>query len=193
MNVLHLGCPYFPYSGGSSQRLRNLVTMYEQHGIYKLHLATPTPSPSGKEEDNTPFDSVLRDERINSLFFSRRLYRFIARSKPDVVILHNSRALLKWLLWYKILFPRTKVVLEVHSIRSGGALKDAANRFIYKFIDGALIIWTVAGQYYLMFVPKTCSKYANSLANNYNTLPLVKRANICKCHRRRIILLSWPR
>ena len=137
MNVLHLGCPYFPYVGGSSQRLRKLVEGYAHLEHVVLSLATPS---AGEVTDDYPFENVYRSKSLNGLGYSLLLHRFLIKVRPDIVVVHNSRALLKWVLWYSYFFRDVKIVYEVHSLRSVSGIKEYVNRLIFKKVDGFVVL-----------------------------------------------------
>lgn len=137
MNILHFGCPYHPYQGGSSVRLSNLVLKYVANSSLSLQLVTPVPSEDAI--DDVPFSAVYRSSTVNSLLYSSDLYFFLKENKPDIVVLHNNRALLKWLLWYGFLF-KAKTVVEIHSFREESKLRVWLNRFLYKFVDSFVVM-----------------------------------------------------
>lgn len=139
MNILHIGCPYMPYKGGSTVRLRSLVTRYCEYDYIKLYLATPSEGLAG--DNNFPFIEVYRDSKVNNLKFSAAFFLFLIKNKPNVVVIHNSRALLKWLLWYKLFFS-AKVVVEIHSFREESRMRTLLNGFLYKFVSAFVVLST---------------------------------------------------
>ncbi|WP_339141585.1 glycosyltransferase [Pseudoalteromonas galatheae] len=134
MKVMHIGCPYLPYKGGSTARLLNLVSSldFKTEGISQ-YLVTPTLS--NDKSDDKYFESVYRVENINALGFNRRFYNILREVDPDVIVTHNSKCLLNWLFFYRFKFKCVKVVNELHSFREGGLLKLYINKVLYRLCD----------------------------------------------------------
>ena len=138
INILHFGCPYLPYQGGSTSRLHSLVQGYNNPSDFNLYLITPIKK--SKDSDDEPFKSVLRKESVNKIVYDRDIKEFIEKKTIDVVVIHNSRALLKWLVFYKVLFPKIKLICEIHSFRDEGVIKSKINKFSYKFCDEIVVL-----------------------------------------------------
>jgi glycosyltransferase involved in cell wall biosynthesis len=137
MRVLHIGCSYLPYPGGGTVRLRRLVENYAGAGI-SLFLATHTPSSDAS--DDVPFERVLRDPAINSLKKNGNLCGFIREVQPDIVVLHNSRILMAWMLFYKNRFPGIRVICEIHSVRENTRIHSWLNRRLYQRCDCVVVL-----------------------------------------------------
>lgn len=138
MNVLHIGCPYYPYLGGSSTRLGKLVTECSLDKSIQLHIATPTTSVN--VEDNYPFITSARIPEINNYGFNIKLYRYIRKQKIDVVVLHNSRVLINWMIFYKYIFLNIKTICEIHSFRDDSHFKKRINSWLYKQCDKVVVL-----------------------------------------------------
>ncbi len=136
MRILHIGCAYRPYPGGSTVRLESLVSIYARQA--EVYLATHTGRAG--DSDDVPFIQVLRDAGVNRPFFGFKLFRFIKRVAPHVVVLHNSRALLAWHLCYRWLFPGTLVVCEIHSLRERADVHRRVNRLLYRFCNRIVVL-----------------------------------------------------
>lgn len=137
MKILHFGCAYKPYRGGSRVRLEKLVTHCNEKDI-RLSLITHTLSDS--REDDYPFSEVLRLKSANNIFPSFKIFLFLKSQKPNVVILHNSRVLLVWFLFYRFLFPKIGVVCELHSVREATRLKQIVNGSLYRRCDRLVVL-----------------------------------------------------
>lgn len=137
MKVLHFGCAYRPYRGGSRVRLENLVSAVDTNSI-ELALVTHTSSDS--IEDDLPFSAVLRTKKANSLIPSLSVVRFIRAQKPSTVILHNSRVLLVWMMFYRFLFPEVHVVCELHSVRETNWVKQRINTTLYRRCSKVVVL-----------------------------------------------------
>lgn len=138
MNVLHIGCPYYPYLGGSSTRLGKLVTECSLDKSIQLHIATPTSSEN--VEDDYPFATTARIPEINKYGFNIKLYRYIQKVKIDVVVLHNSRVLINWMIFYRFVFPNIKIICEIHSFRDDSHFKKSINAYLYKQCDKVVVL-----------------------------------------------------
>lgn len=144
MNILHFGCAYKPYRGGSRVRLEKLVTNFDKEKV-KLSLITHTLSDN--LDDDTPFFSVLRMANANSILPSIKIFRFLRAQQPDVVILHNSRVLLAWFLLYRLFFQNTGVICELHSVRETTRLKRFINGLLYRSCDRLVVLSSAAGDW----------------------------------------------
>lgn len=127
-----MGCPYLPYQGGSTKRLMNIAKFISHKGDVRQFIVTPTP---GKKDEAKYFNDVLRDESINKINFNKNLWSFLFQKKVDVVVLHNSRVLLKWMFFYKIFFRKIKVIVEIHSFRKESFFTKLLNKITYKMSD----------------------------------------------------------
>lgn len=132
VNVVHMGCPYLPYQGGSTKRLMNIAKFISSKDDIKQFIVTPT---SGEKNEAKYFDDVLRDTSINKINFNKSLWDFIRKKKVDIVVLHNSRVLLKWMLFYKFFFRKVKVIVEIHSFRQESFFTKFLNKINYKMSD----------------------------------------------------------
>lgn len=141
MKVLHFGCAYKPYRGGSRVRLEQLVTRIHTKEV-QLSLITHILSKS--HDDNLPFCGVLRTANANSMLPSLKILRFIRAQDPSVVILHNSRVLLIWLFFYRFIFPKIGVVCELHSVRETTRIKSFINALLYRCCDQLVVLSTGA-------------------------------------------------
>jgi len=139
LKILHFGCGYHPYRGGSSSRLEKLSLSSAMSENHSLYLITHQLSDNEKK-DNVPFLEVLRQSSANSLKFKSSIYEFLKRISPDVVILHNSRVLLSWFINYRRFFKRTKIVLEVHSIRDDRWYEKHLNRLLYRRCSSVVVL-----------------------------------------------------
>jgi len=146
MKILHFGCAYLPYMGGSTIRIKNLVYHYRK-GCEKLDLITHVPS--GGEQTDAPFDRVWRISAANSVMPLKEVLSIVRRGQYDVVVLHNSRVLFAWLVWYRWISMRTRVVVEIHSVRDAGSLiKRYLNRLLYRRVDRVVHLGEGARAYF---------------------------------------------
>lgn len=145
MKVLHLGCPYLPYKGGSTKRLMNLAKFINEDETLKQYLITPSP---GEESDALFFNETLRTTSVNELGFNQEIYYFIKKYSPNVIVVHNSRALLKWMLFYRCFFSNIKIIVEIHSIRDESFFKKKLNQLLYRMSD-KLVHLSVASHEYM--------------------------------------------
>lgn len=137
MKVLHFGCAYKPYRGGSRVRLEQLVTRMNQD---EVELSLITHSLSDNLDDDLPFSAVLRTANANSVLPCLKVLRFIRARRPDAVILHNSRVLLSWLLFYRFFSPSAKIICELHSVRETSWLKRFINGIIYRRCNKLVVL-----------------------------------------------------
>jgi hypothetical protein len=129
-----MGCPYLPYLGGSTKRLLSLSSEISKFSDIRQYLITPTLSSS--DDDDLYFYDILRLKKINSRLFSWSTTKFIRKHQINIVVLHNSRVVLSWFLFFRFLFPKVKVLIEIHSFRDDSFLKKIINKILYKSSDG---------------------------------------------------------
>lgn len=134
LKVMHVGCPYLPYQGGSTKRLSNLAKEIYLRSGYEQYLITPSLS-DNDNKDNLYFHDVLRCSSINKIGYSNSVIGFINKISPEVVVIHNSRALLNWFLFYAWKFKKVKTIVEIHSFREDSKVKKFMNRILYLKAD----------------------------------------------------------
>jgi glycosyltransferase involved in cell wall biosynthesis len=137
LKILHFGCPYLPYKGGSTKRLLNLV---RENDPDKSLLYLATPSLATSPDDDFGFEKVWRDERANSLMPIFSLLKFIYQIRPKIVVIHNSRALFTWNLLYRWFFPNVKIIVEIHSFRMEGRINEWLTYFLYERSDLIVVL-----------------------------------------------------
>ena len=171
MKIMHIGCPYLPYKGGSTTRLLNLVSSvnFKDEGILQYLV---TPMLSDDITDDKYFDSVYRIENINTFGFNNRFYNILKDVEPDIIVTHNSKCLLNWLFFYKPFFNKVKVVNELHSFRDDGFLKLHINKFLYRFCD-TLVCLSKSSKKYLLenYNIKDSVVVYNGVESNSKSLP----------------------
>lgn len=159
MKVLHLGCPYLPYKGGSTKRLMNLAKHIIAEGGVQQYLITPS---SGEESDARFFKKTLRTTSVNKFSFNKEIYHFVKQVSPNVIVVHNSRALLKWILFYRCFFSNVKIIVEIHSIRDESFFKKKLNQLLYSMSD-MLVHLSIASHEYMT---KEYGQYPSSVIYN---------------------------
>jgi len=145
ISVMHLGCPYLPYLGGSTTRLMNIV---QSQDCDYLALSLITPTEGVSPGDDKGFECVLRTPSINKLMPSLKIFRFIKTVSPSIVVCHNSRVLLTWFLFYQVFFPKVRVIYELHSFRAENGYKELINKFLYKLTD-TIVTLSLASKRYM--------------------------------------------
>lgn len=138
VSILHIGCPFSPHKGGSVVRFTQLNESLED---VKVGLITPTKALNEgcpPEEISPQGFHIYRFDPAKMA--NAKSIRQVMRSfKPDVVVIHNNRVLLCWVLLV-MCFVRVKVLYEVHSLRDDGVLKRLLAILLYKFIDGFIVL-----------------------------------------------------
>lgn len=153
--------------GGSTKRLMNIASgIFESESNISQYLITPTQSNS--EESDLYFERVFRDKNINRIGFSLDIFRIIKNLRLSVVVLHNSRCLMNWVLFYKVFFPKIKVIVEIHSFRDESILKRKLSQILYKSCD-AIVCLSLSSKKYLKDVYNL-----NNSTVIYNGLELVQ-------------------
>jgi glycosyltransferase involved in cell wall biosynthesis len=134
LKVMHVGCPYHPYKGGSTVRLSSFVNNMKDHETYILT------GQVGKEEDSDYHGAkkVFRFP-LNSLIGIRKWRSLVAQLSPDAVVLHNSRVLLMWALFIDP-FHRVRRVHEIHNFRDNTFAKFALNFILYRLCDAIVVL-----------------------------------------------------
>ncbi|TMN77039.1 MULTISPECIES: glycosyltransferase family 4 protein [unclassified Pseudoalteromonas] len=137
LKVAHIGCPYFPYLGGSTKRLSKLAELIYSKEGFQQYLVTPSLSRDCSKDD-LYFYEVLRNEKVNNFGFIYDIFNFIKKNDIDIVVFHNSRVLLNWFLFYHFRLPHVKILVEIHSFRDDSKFKKIVNSFLYKKSDGVV-------------------------------------------------------
>jgi|GEM_PF-6552728 len=134
LKVMHVGCPYHPYKGGSTVRLSNFVNSMKNHETFILT------GQVGKEEDSDYHGAkkVFRFP-LNSLNGIRKWRSLVAKLSPDAVVLHNSRVLLMWVLLIDP-FHKIKRVHEIHNFRDNTFPKFILNYILYRLCDAIVVL-----------------------------------------------------
>ncbi|WP_415720280.1 glycosyltransferase family 4 protein [Photobacterium ganghwense] len=146
--VLHIGCAYYPYLGGSTQRLAALMNACSKSENYEFYLITKTESNNCLEDDKY-FKKIYRNIDTDKIGFNRSLFNIIKEVAPDIVVLHNSRILLSWKVFYGTFFKDIRVVNEIHSFRDDTKTKRFLNKFLYKNVDMNVVLSESAKSYLL--------------------------------------------
>ncbi|HCM0677917.1 TPA: glycosyltransferase [Vibrio parahaemolyticus] len=169
MKIMHIGCPYYPYLGGSTVRLSSIVEGCSKDESLELYLVTPTRS-ENTEKDDKPFISVLRNENINKFGPNIELMKFLNKIKPDVVILHNSRVLMNWHVFYKPLF-RAKSICEIHSFRDNKKIPKYINGVLYRKCDKLVVLSNGAKNYVSkIYHVNNAHSIINGIETNYSNI-----------------------
>lgn len=132
---MHVGCAYYPYRGGSTVRLDNLIS---NEPNIRSHLITHVMDVDQNEADR----SAIEVHRIASYFTVAgwRLLRRLARSlKPKAVVLHNPWVILFWCFFVDPLH-RIRRVAEIHNFRDEANWKRAITGFLYRWMDAVVVL-----------------------------------------------------
>ncbi|WDG08121.1 glycosyltransferase [Vibrio campbellii] len=146
IKVLHMGCAYYPYQGGSTQRLSALMRECSKNIDFDFYLITKTTS-EDKIEDDKYFNEVIRGVNTDKIGFNKFIFNEVKRLRPDIVVTHNSRVLLNWIALYGKLFPNIKIVNEIHSFRDETNTKRLLNKYLYSRVDANIVLSRTANNY----------------------------------------------
>lgn len=133
VNVLHIGCAFFPYKGGSSIRLSTLIS--HQTNV-RSHIVTHI------REDDGQLHGAATITRLNK-YFSLRTFRLLrsllSQLQPKSVVLHNPWIILLWIVFVDP-FHKVRRVTEIHNFRDESWLKARVVGCLYRQMDAVVVL-----------------------------------------------------
>ncbi|MDA7670555.1 glycosyltransferase family 4 protein [Verrucomicrobia bacterium] len=137
--LVHIGCPYFPYNGGSSVRLSKLLGQCKVDGL-QLIVVTPTEG----EFDEKDSVQIWRGNPYSREMI-RRVWRHVRGGGKVTVVLHNVRALIAWRIFGKR-WSNLNVVTEIHNFLDYSWWKLLLVKRLYRQTDQVLALGESAAE-----------------------------------------------
>ena len=133
VDVLHIGCAFYPYKGGSSIRLGTLIS--HQKNI-RSHIVTHI------REDDGQLHGAATITRLNKYFSLRTIWllrRLVCQLQPESVVLHNPWVILLWIVFVDP-FHKVRRVTEIHNFRDESWIKARICGCLYRQMDAVVVL-----------------------------------------------------
>jgi glycosyltransferase involved in cell wall biosynthesis len=133
IDVLHVGCAYYPYRGGSSVRLSTMIA-HQPH--VRAHIFTHI------TEDDGALHGAASIHRVQSYYTRagrRALRRVVQELRPAAVVLHNPWIML---LWRLAIDPRKRIrcIAEIHNFRDESPWRALVVGWLYRQMDAVVVL-----------------------------------------------------
>jgi len=133
MDVLHVGCAFHPYRGGSTVRLGTLIA-HQPH--VRSHIVTHVLEDDG---DLHGTSAIYRLNRYYDASAWRMLRQLNRDLRPAAVVLHNPWIMLFWCAAVDP-FHRTRRVAEIHNFRDETRLRAGVTGALYRRMDAVVVL-----------------------------------------------------
>lgn len=136
MNVLHFGCRYFPYIGGSTLRVARILEAGVRHGLRPV-VVTFEPSETGEKSGRPEERDGVLVYRYPSLIHALATApSIIKKHRIQLIHAHNPRVAAA----LQVLFPFVPMVVELHSVSPMSPLKKNLVRIVLSRADRVIVL-----------------------------------------------------